>query len=94
MASFGHEVPCNRMKHQNFDESEGNNGSIGRSGDRAIWTFRARAGLNRPWRPSANPPIARYGVISSTCGTAGVTRGPSGAHTMFTSLRTPKLPDK
>jgi len=29
MASFGHEAPCNRMKHQNFDESEGNNGSIG-----------------------------------------------------------------
>lgn len=54
--------------------------------------FRGWPGAARA--PGATPIRPRYSVTSSTCGTEGVTRGPAGAHTMFTSLRTPNSPGR
>ena len=90
VAGFRHVTCRNRLKRLNIRETP----RLALSADR------------RPDKPQNEKPSARvsprirrlrrppYGRMSSTCGVRGVTSGPSGAHTMFTSLRTPNSPGR
>lgn len=85
VASFKHAADRNCLKQLDIDGS----GRLGGWAARELDTAQSeKPGAKLP----AEPP--RYGTISSTCGTCGVTSGPDGAQTMLTSLRTPNSPGR
>jgi hypothetical protein len=105
MAGFEHVTGCNRLKRLDIGAESRHRGATAQRHEHRDYAFSSARIEGRRTRPRDDgtgetgvesvverPPS--YGTTSSTWGTFGVTIGPDGAHTMFTSLRIPNSPGR